>query len=61
MLHIWNPIEKGTLRSGGLILARLAAFGMIADAIGWSCARARGSDLGFVNPRWLAAQLLSDD
>lgn len=61
MLHLWNPIEKGTVMSGGSIFAPLAAFGVIADAIGWSYARARGSDLGFVSPRSLAEQLLSDD
>jgi hypothetical protein len=35
-------------------LLALAVVGVIGKAIGWSYARARRSDLGFVSRRWLA-------
>jgi hypothetical protein len=40
--------------SGVWSLLGLAVFGVIAKMIGWSYARARPSDLGFVSRRWLA-------
>jgi hypothetical protein len=40
--------------SGVWSLLGLAVFGLIAKMIGWSYARARRSDLGFVSRRWLA-------
>jgi hypothetical protein len=42
--------------SGGWTLLALTVFGLIAKAIGWSYARARQPDLGFVSRRWLAEQ-----
>jgi len=51
-----NPIEKGTLMTGGWILLGLVVFGVIAKTIGWFYARAERSDLGFVSRRWLAEQ-----
>jgi hypothetical protein len=51
-----NPIEKGTLMSGGWILLGLAVFGVVVKAIGWCCARAQRVDLGFVSRRWISEQ-----
>jgi len=48
-----KPIDKGTLMTSRWILLGLAVAGAIAKTIGWSHARARRSDLGFVSRRWL--------
>lgn len=54
MLDLQNSIEKEPFMSGVWSLLGLAVFGLIAKMIGWSYARGRRSDLGFVSRRWLA-------
>src|SRR5437867_10241394 len=49
-------LKRRTFMSGVWILLGLTVFGVIAMTIGWSDARARRSDLGFVSRRWLAEQ-----
>lgn len=55
-----NSIEKEPFMRAVRSFLGLAMFGVIAKMVGWSNARTRRPDLGFVSRRWLAEHFLTN-